>query len=214
MRLRQVIVVLRDAVGRDLLPHHAALISASAIDAEVRDDRGYYTATTSEQLASLGFAATQIRVPALVVPIYGPSGNLAGHQVRPDHPRIVDGKPVKYETPARGRPHLDVPPRVRHLIDDPGRTLIVTEDIRKADAVATKGLCCMGLLGVWGWRGRNDQGHTAPLGDWAEVALRGRAAYIAFDSDGSRKPGVRSTCAAARGCRLPARPACNAMASR
>jgi hypothetical protein len=190
MRLRQVVVVPGDAVGRDLLPHHAALISASAIADEVRDDRGYYTATTSEQLANLGFAATQTRVPALVLPIYGPSGDLAGHQVRPDHPRILDGKPVKYETPARGRLHLDVPPRVRHLIDDPRQPLIVTEGIRKADAAASKGLCCIGLVGVWGWRGRDGQGRAAPLAEWKDVAVYRRIVYIAFDSDGRRNPAV------------------------
>ena len=32
------------------------------------------------------------------------------YQIRPDAPRIVDGKALKYETPAKSRLTLDVPP--------------------------------------------------------------------------------------------------------
>jgi hypothetical protein len=38
-------------------------------------------------------------------------------------------------------------------------------------------------LGVRNFRGRNEQGGLTELSDWERIALNGRPAYIAFDSD-------------------------------
>jgi hypothetical protein len=62
----------------ELLPHHAALIAASAICDAVRDARGYYSATDSSELRALGFSAAQATTPALVLPIHGTGGSIVG----------------------------------------------------------------------------------------------------------------------------------------
>jgi hypothetical protein len=49
------------------------------------------------------------------------------------------------------------------------------------------GLCRISLLGVWGWRGTNDQGGKTALAEWEASALNGRVVYLCFDSDGVRK---------------------------
>ena len=179
-------------VGRVLLSHHADLIRASGINDGVRDARGYISATTIDQVAGLGFAPYQCLVPALVLPLRAATGEVVGHQLRPDRPREANGKAVKYETPEGSRLHLDVPPAVRHMIRDARTPLIVTEGIRKADSAATRGVCAIALLGVWGWRGRDPQGRKAPLAEWEDIRVGGREVHIAFDSDLRTKPEVRA----------------------
>jgi hypothetical protein len=175
----------------DLLPHHAALLTASAIAPEVGAARGYRSLTIKRQAKELGFADSQCRVPALLVPIYGVTGELVTYQLRPDVPRIVDGKALKYETPKGSRMVLDVPRAIRGQLGDPAVPLFITEGARKADSAVSKGLICVALLGVWNWRGRNGQDGKVGLADWESVALNdGRKVYVVFDSDVMTKVAV------------------------
>lgn len=176
--------------GARLLPHHAELLAASAIDPEVARERGYRSADTKAALTRLGFGSAQALAPALVVPLWGVTGEVAGYQARPDEPRSKDGRIVKYESPAKQRMVLDVHPRVRPHLGDPSRLLFVTEGARKADAAVSAGLDCVGLSGVWAWRGTNDEGGKVALAAWETVALNGRRVVIAFDSDVMLNPKV------------------------
>ena len=180
-----------------LAPQHAKLITDSEISPEVAEARGYFTATKKAELKRLGFKDYQQLTPALVVPIYGVTGDIVNYQIRPDHPRIQkskDGKsakPLKYETVAGSRMALDVPPPARKWLGYPKRPLFITEGVRKADAAVSRGLCCVALLGVWNWRGTNDEGGLTALADWEHVALKGRKVYITFDSDVVEKEAVQ-----------------------
>lgn len=178
------------AYGGRLLPHHAEKLAASAVSAEVAADRGYVSADTKAQLERCGFSVAQRRPPALVIPIYGVTGEIVGHQARPDNPRNLSGRPVKYETAAGGRAVLDVPRRVQPMLGDPAVPLVVTEGPIKADAAASVGLACIALLGVWSFRGRNDDNGLVALADWDYVALNGRRVVLAFDSDVMLKASV------------------------
>jgi len=120
-----------------LSEHHSAMLQASAISDDVIAQRGYFTATRKVQLGDLGFATSQQLVPALVIPVFAPHGEVMLYQIRPDQPRMRQGKIVKYETPAGARMTLDVPPRARNLLGDPGVPLFVTEGVKKGDALAT-----------------------------------------------------------------------------
>lgn len=173
-----------------LLPQHARLLALSAISPEVARERGYRSSTSEDELRALAFAPSQLKVPGLLIPIHSVDGRVALHQFRPDTPRERDGKPVKYETVAGARMCLDAHPRVRPELGDPGTPLLITEGIRKADAAISIGIPCLGLLGVFNWRGKNGHGATAALGDWESIALRGRELFICFDSDVSQKPTV------------------------
>lgn len=173
-----------------LLPHHAALITDSAISPEVAVARGYRSVVKKAELRELGFGVNQARVPALLIPIWGISGEIALYQARPDDPRIIKGKPTKYETPAKCRMVVDVPPGIRAKLADPSCPLFITEGVRKADAAVSKGLCCVALLGVWNWRGSNELGGRLALPEWDSMALNGRTVYIVFDSDVMKKLAV------------------------
>ena len=170
--------------GPELVPQHQELLRASSISVEVARARGYRSATSKAELKALGFSEKQLRVPALLIPVWGVAGEIVLYQTRPDQPRIDKrGKVVKYETPAESKMAIDVPPMVRQFLGDPSLPLYITEGVRKADAAVSKGLCCIALLGVWNYRGTNDLGGSTALADWEYIHLKGRDVYVVFDSD-------------------------------
>jgi hypothetical protein len=166
-----------------LLQQHQELLGASAISPEVAAARGYRSVTDRAELASIGFSQAQRLVPALLIPIWTVDGRVGLHQIRPDSPRLKKGKSLKYETPSGSHLVLDVPPAVLPKLGDPAVPLWITEGSRKADSAVSRGLDCIALLGVWGWRGRNGSGGKTALADWDSVALNDRDVYMAFDSD-------------------------------
>jgi len=192
-------VVAVNDYGLQLFDHHARLLADSAISVEVARERGYRTAGARKELGSRGFSSGQQNVPGLLIPVHDETGAVALHQYRPDEPRVTKaGKAVKYETPAKTRMVVDVPPRVRPHLGDPSRPLWITEGIRKADAAVTVGLDCLALLGVWNWRGRNDYEASTALAFWESVALTDRRVYVCFDSDVMLKRSVPRCAGSAR----------------
>jgi hypothetical protein len=176
-----------------LAPHHRVqLESESAISTKAIEARGYFTQTDKQALKLLGFAPSQC-LAGLVIPLYNWRGERAGYALRPDIPRNgSNGKPIKYELP-QGEPLvLDIAPLAHDQIDDPAKPLIITEGAKKADSAASRDLCAINLNGVYGFRGRNLQGGITALPDWENIAVNGRAVYIAFDSDVATKPQVES----------------------
>ncbi|MGA9771044.1 MAG: DUF3854 domain-containing protein [Blastocatellia bacterium] len=170
---------------------HRRLIEESCIAPGVAVERWYRSAKTKAELKGLGFKERQCLVPALLVPIHGVTGEIVNYQIRPDHPRVNErGKAIKYETVADSQMRLDVPPRAHKWLGDPARPLFITEGARKADSAVSKELCCIALLGVWNWRGRNKDGGLTVLADWESVTLKERRVYICFDSDVMTKPSV------------------------
>jgi Domain of unknown function (DUF3854) len=178
-----------------LASHHETMLrEESGITQKVIDTRGYHTVKTKAELETLGFSNSQRNVPGILIPIYSPTGEIATYQYRPDLPRIdKNGKSVKYETPSGARMVLDVHPFAREMLGDPAVPLLVTEGIKKSDALVSHGLCAVTLFGVWSWRGTNEHGGKTALYEWDYVALNnGRRVYIVFDSDVMLKPGVHN----------------------
>jgi putative DNA primase/helicase len=174
---------------RNLSPQHLAeLHEGSGIEPDVVSQRGYFTASTAAEMERLGFSRKQSRPPALILPLWGLDGELAGYQAKPQGPRIWKGRGIKYEAPSGARMVLDAHPRVRPMLGDPKIPLLITEGIKKSDSAVSRGLCGLGLLGVWGWRGTNERGGKVALADWDQTALNGREVFVAFDSDVMRKP--------------------------
>jgi hypothetical protein len=167
-----------------LHPNHRAMLEReSGLRRDVIDARGYRTVTTEAELQPLKFAPTQQLVPGLLIPIHTVDGKIAAHQLRPDKPRTLKKKKIKYETPKGSRIVLDCHPFIRSLLSDPTIPLWLTEGSKKADSLVSHGRCAIALLGVWGWRGSNGDGGKTLLPDWELVALNGRLVYVVFDSD-------------------------------
>ncbi|HEX5322540.1 MAG TPA: DUF3854 domain-containing protein [Capsulimonadaceae bacterium] len=179
----------------DLLPHHQAMLEASAISPEIAAQRGYRSITVKAELRRLGFSDSQCLVPTLLIPIWGVSGEIALYHHRSDTPRMRDGKVAKYEFPAGAKMAIDVHPAIRDRVRDPKADLWITEGAKKCDAAISAGLCCIGLIGVWNWRGTNEHSGKTALPDWESIALKDRIGlprqvYLCFDSDCMTKPQV------------------------
>ncbi len=177
-----------------LLPQHALQLAESGVNPDVARERGYRSVTKKTALREYGFAGTQVRVPALVMPIRDMHGEIVTYQSRPDDPRVDrrTGRLVKYETPARTSLRLDVPQRARTLLQDIDTPLFVTEGTKKVDAGVSHGLGCIGVPGVYGWRSTSALGGTTALPDLEFVAWKGRdgrrrLVYLVFDSDAMSK---------------------------
>src|SRR3954454_16942620 len=96
-----------------LLPQHKQLLVESGISPEVARQRGYRSVEKKSELRALGVSAAQCRAPALLVPVYDVTGEVAFHQIRPDSPRAnTNGKPIKYETPSKARMTFDCHPSI------------------------------------------------------------------------------------------------------
>ncbi|MFL5761887.1 MAG: DUF3854 domain-containing protein [Thermomicrobiales bacterium] len=172
----------------DALPvseKHRAELIASAIASEVAKERGYQSITTKRAVMKLGFRESQANVPGWLAPMHNIAGELADYTFKPDSPRIKDGKSVKYEQIVGHAPIVDVPPRARPWVMDPKQALFFTEGIKKGDSGASHELAIVMLLGVWNWKS------SEVIAALDRIPLKGRAVYIAFDSDWRRKPGVR-----------------------
>ncbi len=177
------------AHGLPEFPHHRQqLTKGSGISEQVIAGRGYSTVKDKAELGRLGFSPSQRRVPALLVPMYAPTGERIGCQIKPDSPRCDPrtGKENKYETPGGSEVHLDIHPLQAKHARDASVPLWITEGVKKADSLASLGLCSVALQGVDCW-----QRGGIPLPEWEDVKLHGRQVATVFDSDVSVNPRVQ-----------------------
>jgi P4 family phage/plasmid primase-like protien len=186
--------------------HRTELHHDSAIDPEVVKERGYETITkptrddhrSAELLARLRLPdwaiGTNGRYPGLLIPQYGPTGRRVSYQYKPPTPVVDDdGKTRKYASPKGMPAKVDVHPRnsrvqdgsILSRIQDSKVELWITEGVKKGDSLTSRGICAATLTGVWNWR--NGLGS---LGDWEEVAFKGRTVTMCFDPDARTKPQV------------------------
>ena len=183
-----------------LHPTHRGMLERSGISEAVMDARGYRSLnrgspTDTEQckatLKRLGFASTAFkedtRFPGLLIPLHSPKGGVVSYQYRPDHPRRDDkGKLRKYEAVKGRASALDINPLLAAHATDPTVPLLVTEGVKKGDAITSAALavgtalCPVAISGVYNWRSTH-----GTLGEWEDIFLRGRTVYVVFDSDTS-----------------------------
>lgn len=188
-----------------LTPDHLhELREESGIEQDVIEARGYRSILRERETSRLSDEATYLRKlgfsrgitdmddaslwPALFVPSYNPKGTFVGTaQLKPWTPRKNGkGKPRKYECPVGKAAGLDVHPFHRDSIIDPTVPLWVTEGVKKADSLTSqlrdengKGTgAVVALSGVFNFRSR-----LLALGEWEDIALRGREITICFDAD-------------------------------
>ncbi|MCC7360536.1 MAG: DUF3854 domain-containing protein [Anaerolineales bacterium] len=189
-------VAVAEALAK-LSPEHLAMLrDGSGIAEHVIAARGYRTVTSKNELTELGFAPKQAgTVPGLLLPLHTPDGANGVYAFRPDKPRTIqeknETKILKYEIPKHSSARLDCPPVCRHQIGNPTVPLWITEGQKKADALASRGLCAIALLGVWNFKGKNEFGGVTILSDFDLIAFNGRQVRIVFDSDVMLKPSVR-----------------------
>ncbi len=167
--------------------HRREIEDGSGVSPEIRVGRGYYSVTRRAELEGTPLKDYQRRAPAWVAPMYSPDGETTSLQIKPKNPRKdKKGKPIKYDSPAGARHILDTHPFNLERVRDPRVRLWITEGVKKADSLASRGECVIALAGVWGWLRDGE-----PLPCWQHVALDGREVYVVFDSDVMVKPEVQ-----------------------
>ena len=190
--------------GPSLLDFHAHQLRASAIADDVAAERGYSSVSRpstgdqspKDKLKRLGIPAwardEDARFPGLLIPVHGAKGGRVSWQYKPDRPPgdPKTGKPRKYANEQGHANVIDVHPRhtrTRDMggsvtripaIQDVSEPLWITEGIKKADALTSRGYCAMALYGVFNWRSS-----LGTLGDWEDIELKGRLIVICFDAD-------------------------------
>ena len=176
--------------------HLKRYIEGSGIALDVAQERMYRSSSGLSELKSCGMTVPRgADVHGLLLPLHTVEGTPGtAYLLKEDRsvPLVVyrfdtapigaDGSELRYLYPANQRQRLDCPPRCQPLLNNPAVTLWVTEGQRKADALASHGLCALDVLGVENWR---------ILGDWQHVALAGRDVRIVHDSDWLTKKEVK-----------------------
>jgi Protein of unknown function (DUF3631)/Domain of unknown function (DUF3854) len=188
--------------GSALFEQHADYLRIRGLSPEVVRARGYRSAETKADVKRLGFAESQCLPPGIVIPIHdvvSTNGECSGYQYRPDDPRAVGDRIVKFETPKGARLQLDIPPTARSQLDDPDIPIWITEGIVKADSAVSHGLCCLALSGVYGWKTKNKLDKTIVLPQLEHISPKGRRIYLAFDNDIMLKPQVYDALSRFRG---------------
>ena len=177
--------------GDPLLPHHRRELQSSGLSPETIAAAGVYSEEDADVLAAaLGLSRPdESLVPALAFPHRSPDDAASEfRRFKPDEPRRVGGRVVKYESP-RGRGNrLYLPPDAWEALQDPEIPLGIVEGEKKALKITQEGLACISIPGVYGWKAA---GEERLIDDLAKIAWAGREVAIIFDSDGRKNPDVR-----------------------
>jgi P4 family phage/plasmid primase-like protien len=124
--------------------------------------------------------------PGLLIPMYRVTGERIGYQWKPAVPQEAPGgKREKYASQSGTPNRLDVPPSCSDSVRDPSVPLWITEGVKKADALCSKGRAVVTLTGVFNWRSKH-----GTLGDWEDIPLRDRTVVVCFDADAREKRNV------------------------
>lgn len=173
-----------------LLPHHLADLQRSGLSDATIQRAGIHSEDNYVKLASLLDRKRYLKKcgPALVFPYADEHGANGYCRIRPDSPRLVGGKPAKYESPRGRNNQLYLPSGVSEILADSTRELLITEGEKKALKSSQEGFPCIGLVGVFGWC---DGRRAGLLPAMERIAWRDRPVYIVFDSDIADKPEVQ-----------------------
>ena len=175
---------------RTLLVHHRRELHASGLTDKTIDKCGFYSEAGYAALATIldWRKVPKKMAPALVIPFTGPDGRNGYCRIKPDTPRLRNGKPIKYESPQGQANQIYIPPGTSCVLDDPTVELTITEGEKKAAKCDQDICCCIGLGGVYGWK---DSRAERMLPALERIAWQGRTVYLCFDSDIVDKPEVQ-----------------------
>ena len=179
----------------NIFPNHYQQLLASGIDAATMKAAGIYSEANADKLAAIlnrkaTFVLKSKLAPAIVFPFVSADGRNGYARIKPDTPRRdkSSGKLVKYESPADHPNEIYLPPGVAAVLATADAELLITEGEKKALCASQHGFPCIGLVGVYGWKSKRQEGLLPAL---EAIAWQGRQTRIVFDSDIADKPEVQ-----------------------
>lgn len=179
-------MAVRATPTRQISAAHARLLSDSAVDLEVARAAGVFSVDSVEALPD-GFLG-KVTVPALAFPYRGIDEKEVV-QLRPDAPTSVDGRPVKYLSPAGVAMPVTVHPTMRARVLDPGIALVIVEGTKQHLAAVSVALePDHAIVGIAGCRGWSQEGALSP--SMKAIPMHGREVIVLFDADRSTNPAV------------------------
>lgn len=168
--------------------HREVLEKASNISPDIIESRGYYSLT---QMQIIQLVHLEAVVPAALratgwmsIPIWRPDLNKHGEIIR------LFGSDLKYKYlwPTGTRLALDVHPDCFPYLEDTSVDAMITEGIKKADAILSaarkegRKLLVLAANGCDGWRAKVN-GSSVATPDFMDIAWDDRKVYVNSDSD-------------------------------
>lgn len=170
-----------------LTSRHLEDLRASGLSDDTIVAAGIFSASAKQVKKIIGFDAG----PGLAFPYPGTDFV----RIKPDtpwvHPSNLQAKSAKYLTKAGAGNRLYIPPDIKTTLKDPSIPIYITEGEKKTLKATQEGLNCIGLAGVWCWKGKNTRGESSPIPDLDLIKWNGRKVYIVFDSDIVEKISVK-----------------------
>ncbi|MDP9485827.1 MAG: DUF3854 domain-containing protein [Actinomycetota bacterium] len=174
--------------------HRRVLVEGSGIAPEVLERYCVRTIGPGRDLPR-GFSRRQRRrAPGMLFEVVRPNGEI-GYSFRPDEPD-PESPGRKYEQPCKAYGavgnFLGIYETSPGLLADPSVPLYFVEGHKKALSMVSAygaagvGIVAVAISGVWNWLSEG-----APIPDMVGLPLDGREAFVVFDSDMLRKPGVQ-----------------------
>jgi hypothetical protein len=186
------------AASPKILEQHLADLRGSAIDDETIAASGVYSEQSPKRIAELLRWKRPLAslAPALIFPYSQLDGSRNGFAVcKPDVPRLLKGKVIKYESPKKGGLRAYFTPLFGDSLADPSRPIIITEGQKKILSAESAGLPGIGISGFWGWtkkRGLDVEGRgKGPrelIDDLASIEWASRTVVLVFDADPRHNP--------------------------
>ena len=98
----------------------------------------------------------------------------------------IEGMPNvgKIKSPKGQRNCLVTSPAIpRARLREKDTALVIAEGVTRVDALAGYDVPSVGILGAWGWSGKNEEGGLTALPDFHEIAIKGGHLIIGLDGD-------------------------------
>ena len=191
-----------------LRPHHRERLSSFGIDEGLIAEAQLRSVSHAEARDEFAFNAKLENLDGLLVPVFGPEGQIVNYWLRLDHPAIDErGKPRKWLVPP-GERHVYFAPGEPSSLSDPACLRVIVENVTSALAIqaaarrADRNLLVIGLGGCWNFRTSSAgktvdaNGHrvsergTKP--DLRRIAWAQARTVICFDSNVAVNPEVRT----------------------
>jgi hypothetical protein len=176
-----------------ILPHHLVDLRRSGLTDQTIAENGLRSIVDRREITEiLGWDPGDIG-PALAFRFRHPDGQFNQFQrIKPDRPRRDGGK---YEQPLHAENRAYFTLAACKAIRTPGAMVVVVEGEKKSLAVAQCGYAAIGLMGIWNWQRKREEGtggkKVGPrllIPDLAAIDWHGRRVLILFDTDETRKP--------------------------
>jgi hypothetical protein len=135
-----------------LIDDHQRQMERRGLKLETVEAARLWSASAHQVAELLGFNP---KSGGIVIPYFHPlTGQVVLNRVRPDRPPIINGKAAKYLSPRGAGNHLYFPPDAKEWIGDPSVSIGFTEGEFKTLWAYQVGMRYVGLIGVWGSRGK------------------------------------------------------------